>query len=273
VFDKLLALDRRIIYIVLFIGLCFPLINPLGIPIKVGTTTQAMYDIVEDLPSGSIIMLSVDFGPTAAADVNPQLVTAMNHIIKKGHKAIILGFWEQGVPFGEVVLNMALDAGYKYGEDIVHLGYVAGGEGAIRAMSQDIKGTFPVDYQGKPSSSFALLKNVNDIKDVDAILEYAGGDPGLNAFIRQIVEENPGINYACGVVTVSFPGSLPFFQSGQVKGLLQGLRGAAEYEILVGIPGAGASLMDAQSIGHLVIIGFILIGNIAYFGSKGSKKK
>ncbi len=270
--EKLMNIDRRIIYIVLLIGLIFPLISPLGIPVLVGETTEAMYKIVEDLPSGSVVMISVDFGPTAAADVNPQMVSAMNHIIQKGHKAVILGFWDQGVPFGTFVLNMALDAGYEYGKDIVHLGFVAGGEGAIRAMSQDIHQTFPRDYQGKPTSDFPLMQGIRNIKDVDAILEYAGGDPGFNAYIRQVVEENPGINYAAGVVTVSYPGSMPYYNSGQVKGLLQGLRGAAEYEILVGIPGAGASLMDAQSIGHLVIIAFILMGNLAYFATKGQKK-
>ena len=271
--NKLLNVDRRIIYIILFVALTVPLVNPLGIPLQVGMTTQAMFDLTENLPNGSLVLVSVDFGPTAAPDVAPQLIAVMNHLIAKRHRVIILGFWEQGVPFGTQALQMALDAGYEYGVDIVHLGYVAGGEGAIQSMANNIKATFPVDYLGRRSDTFPLLQNVTDIRDIDLILEFAGGDPGFNAYLRQVVEAYPGVQYAVGVVTVSFPGVMPFFASGQIQGLLQGLRGAAEYEILNGIPGDGASLMDAQSLGHLVIIAFIILGNIAYFVTKAQEKK
>ncbi len=39
-------------------------------------------------------------------------------------------------------------------------------------------------------------------------------------------------------------------------------------ELLNGKPGQGASMMDAQSMAHLLILGFIALGNIAYFMSK-----
>jgi hypothetical protein len=65
---------------------------------------------------------------------------------------------------------------------------------------------------------------------------------------------------------------MPFVQAGQVKGLLQGLRGAAEYELLSGSAGIAAAGMDAQSLGHLLIIGSILVGNVAYFMSKKQPK-
>ena len=61
---------------------------------------------------------------------------------------------------------------------------------------------------------------------------------------------------------------MPFVQAGQVKGMLQGLRGAAEYELLSGSPGVASAGMDAQSLGHLLIIGFIVVGNVAYIMSK-----
>ncbi|HSL93994.1 MAG TPA: hypothetical protein VK905_05260 [Bacillota bacterium] len=269
----LLNIDRRIIYIILFIALAIPLINPLGIPVAVGLTTNAFYKLVEDLPNGSLVLMSMDVSPSGAPDVFPNAVAAANHMIKKGHKAIILGFWEQGVPFSTQIMQQFVDAGYVYGTDVLNLGYVAGAESAIQSMAQDIAGTFPVDYLGRRTADFPMMQGVKDINDIDIILEFATGDPGFNAYLRQVIEPYPGVQYAVAVVTVSFPGLMPYFASGQVKGALQGLRGAAEYEILNGIPGQGAARMDAQSLGHIVIIAFIILGNLAYFVSKSTEKK
>jgi hypothetical protein len=71
------------------------------------------------------------------------------------------------------------------------------------------------------------------------------------------------------------PQNEPYYQSGQLAGLLSGLRCAAEYEVRSGHPGRAAAGMDAQSLGHVVIILAICLGNLAYFlnaRSKGGKK-
>jgi len=37
---------------------------------------------------------------------------------------------------------------------------------------------------------------------------------------------------------------------------------------LIGHQGMAARGMDAQSIAHIVVIAFILVGNLAYFGTR-----
>jgi len=64
-----------------------------------------------------------------------------------------------------------------------------------------------------------------------------------------------------------------FLQSGQIYGLMGGLKGAAEYEKLIGRPKDTASRsMDAVSIAHVVIVLFIIVGNIAFFAAGKGKK-
>jgi hypothetical protein len=57
---------------------------------------------------------------------------------------------------------------------------------------------------------------------------------------------------------------MPYYNSGQIKGMLQGLRGAAELELIIGSPSDAVKSMDALSVGHLVIILFIVLGNILF---------
>jgi hypothetical protein len=42
------------------------------------------------------------------------------------------------------------------------------------------------------------------------------------------------------------------------------MRGAAEYEILVNHPGKAVAGMDAQSFAHVLIVLFIILGNVGY---------
>ena len=49
--------------------------------------------------------------------------------------------------------------------------------------------------------------------------------------------------------------------------------GAAEYEKLVESPGIAIKGMAAQSFAHIVIVVFIIFGNIAYFLKQKKGKK
>jgi hypothetical protein len=76
-----------------------------------------------------------------------------------------------------------------------------------------------------------------------------------------------------GVTSIQVNEVMPYVNSGQVKGILAGMPGAAEYEALINQPGVGTSGMDAQSIAHLVIVLFIIFGNVAYFLERKRSKK
>jgi len=65
----------------------------------------------------------------------------------------------------------------------------------------------------------------------------------------------------------------PFLNSGQIVGMVAGLKGAAEYERLIDHKEMASRGMDAQSIAHLVVIGFILVGNLAYFATRKGKQQ
>lgn len=74
-----------------------------------------------------------------------------------------------------------------------------------------------------------------------------------------------------GVITVMGPQAEPFLHSGQLAGLLVGMRCGAEYEMASRDPGPGVAAMDAQSMGHLLIILFIIMGNLAFFAERNMK--
>ncbi len=50
------------------------------------------------------------------------------------------------------------------------------------------------------------------------------------------------------------------------------MKGAAEYEMLVNKPAMALIGMDSQSLVHLLIIFFVIVGNVAFFATRKKKE-
>jgi hypothetical protein len=270
-------IDRRIIYVILLIALGFPIVRPLGMPFAVAKNTQIFYDMVDALEPGDVVVLSFDYAPTSKDELNPGCLAVMRHILedKKGVRLIMLGFWVSGPMFADINMETLAEEGigtdWVYGEDWASLGYVAGAENAISSFANDVKGTFRRDRRGNSTEDLPVLDGVETAADIDLLIDIGSGTPGVPEFVRQVVDPF-GTPYIADVVSVSVAGMMPYYNSGQVKAYLNGLRGAGEYEALYGVPGAGTSAMDSYSFGHLAIILFVLVGNIAYYADPDRKR-
>lgn len=115
------------------------------------------------------------------------------------------------------------------------------------------------------------MADVTKLADFDLIVSLNVGDAmPTAAWVRQAFTKNK-INLILGVAAVMAPGNTPYVQSKQVVAMLTGLKGAAEYELILESPGSAAAAMDAQSIAHLLVIALIVLGNIGYY--QGRKLK
>lgn len=270
--DKLQQIDRRVIYIVMLLAMLLPFLYPLSIPLEYSRTTKDFYAKVDALQSGDKVLISMDYGPGGDADVHPQVEAVVRHLAKRGVKMVFTARWNAGPMFAEKAIQPLLASGeLVYGESVANLGYFEGGNAALRRFATDIIGVVPKDINGSDVASLPIMQGVVGVADFALVIEFSSGSPGLADWVAH-VQTPLGISLLCGAVTVNVPTSMPYVDAGQCAGLLQGLRGAAEYELMSGIPGTAGACMDAQSLGQVVIVSFILIGNIAYFASSRSKK-
>ncbi|HHY17175.1 MAG TPA: hypothetical protein GX524_03790 [Firmicutes bacterium] len=231
--------------------------------------TRAVYDIIEGLdPDKDVVLLSMDYSPGAGLDAEVAPVAVVEHLAQRGIKWVSISF----VPDGPMMTNRIIDnleeRGFQYGVDFANLGYMAGDENAIRLFALDCL-VVPTDDRGFKTADLPVMKGISTVEDFAFVHQFSMSSP--EQWIRQVVDPM-GIKYALGTVTVVVPSAVPYYNSGQLKGLLGGVSAAAQYELLTETPGRGAAMMDAQSMGHLIIIGFIALGNIGYFLSKNEKK-
>lgn len=274
---KLRNIDRRVIYLILLIALGFPILKPLGMPFTISPNSHVFYEYVDALQPGDVVALTFNYDPQSQDEINPGALAVMRHILeeKKGVRMMTLGFWVSGPMLADnnmdTLAALGIGTDWVYGEDWVSLGYIAGGENAMSAFANDVTNAFKRDRRGNKTSDLPVLAGIKNASDIDLIIDFGAGNPGVPELIRQVVDPY-GTTFITNVVSVSVAGTMPYVNSGQVSALLNGLRGAGEYEAIYGYPGAGTSAMDSYSFGHLAIILFVLIGNITYYADPDRKK-
>jgi hypothetical protein len=99
------------------------------------------------------------------------------------------------------------------------------------------------------------------------LVSLSVGYPGTKEYVQQ-VQGRFHIPVIGGVTAVSAPTLYPYLQTGQLRGMLGGMAGAAEYENLRFERGMASRGMDAQSLAHLFIVVCIVLGNLAQWERK-----
>jgi hypothetical protein len=272
--EKLERLDRRIIFIFIGFSVAVPLLFPVYMDFSVTPPVKSLYDAIEELPPGSKVLVSCDYDPGSMPELYPMNVAVFYHLLSRGHKIITMQLWATGTLLAERAMNEVLVEmpDKKYGEDWVNLGFKEGREVVMVSMGTSIPKTFPADSRGNKLEDLPIMQGVTTFDDVAMLMNVSGGLPGTKEWVLQ-VQSRYHVKLGSGCTAVSAPEFYPYVQSGQLVGLLGGMKGAAEYEKLVGRLGTAQRGMDAQSVSHIVVFLFILIGNIAYFSVKGAKKK
>ena len=169
----------------------------------------------------------------------------------------------------DVTSKMAQLYHKTYGVDYVNLGYKANYTAVLLGMGSSIESIYPSDWRGTPLSQLPLMQRVKSYKDISFI--FIVSDNGIVDYWVSIVNAQFGVPLGAGVTAVMAPKFYSYVQANQMVGLLGGMKGAAEYEALVGKPAMATIGMDSQSTVHLLIIFFVVLGNIAFFVTFGKK--
>lgn len=263
--ERMLKIDRRIIFLV--IGLCtlLPLLYPVGLPIKITSEVRAVYDHIESLPERSVFLLSIDFDPASKPELHPQTIALLRHAFRKNLRVITMTLWVSGTGMADqLVTQVAKEMGKEYGKDYAFLGWSPGGQAVIINMGQDLYSAFPSDYGGKSTKDLPMLEGVRNLKDVAYMVSLGAGKPGVEEWYV-FGKDKYKFEMGGGCTGVMAPGLYPLLRSGQINGLIGGLRGAAEYESLIDRKGKAVAGMDAQSATHVAIIVLVIMCNVFYF--------
>ncbi len=321
IWEKMLNLDRRWIFLLIGIACVVPFFTPLGLPILPSEEVISIYDYIEELGPDNAIFVGFDFDPGTAAENQPMGIAVLRHAFSRNIPVFITAV----TPMGQGLAAMAIDEltdetradffsfvswsewsairdqgiteraeieeawiaegnllpersrGFIFeGRDFAHLGYLPVFNLVILGMSTSIVSQYPTDVAGNSVEEMPMYQEHKSLREIDLAVTNAGSAACTWWIIYG--REKIGLPVAFGVTAVMATDYYIYIQSGQIIGQMGGLRGAAEYEVLLldndytSEPGKAFIGMDVQNIAHLLIIFLVILGNIAFFAGGFNKK-
>ena len=285
IFIALGSMDRRFIFLLVGLSVLLPKLYPdlFTLPIKASSHSQRVFDEIDALKEDSKVLVSFEYGPSTKPEIHPSAIALLNHLFSKNVKVYAVALWPDGNFMATEAFSQVADGyGKKYGVDYVNLGYKPGGEAVVKGLASDIRTMYTVDLLGNDIDSIEMMKDVKNLLDLDFIFSLSAGYPGSKEWV-QFACDPLGIPMSTGCTSIQVTDIIPYVENDQIKGILSGMPGAAEYEQLVqdalnerGIvvsPGKASINMAAQSMAHVVIVLLIILGNITYYLTRKSGKK
>ena len=287
IFIKLGQLDRRFIFLLIALSVLIPLIKPgwVNIPIKTTSNSEIVFKQLNNLNKGDKVLVSFEYGASTKPEIHPMSIAVLQHLFSKGIKIYTVPLWPEGLMMAKYAIEEVVASNLfniKEHTDYVSLPYKAGGEIIIRGIATDIRSIFTQDVNNILLTEIEMMEGINNITDFDFVFDLSAGTPG-NAEWVQFACDQYNVPLSSGCTSIMVTDAIPYVESGQIKGILAGMPGAAEYEQMVFkylnslrdskilnkdvpiIPGKATSRMSAQSVAHLLMVIFIIFGNISYY--------
>lgn len=229
--------------------------------------TRNMFDYIDSLPENSTVIVSFDHEASSLPEMRPLGLAILRHLFSKNVKIIGVALLAEGTGIGYRLLQQtAKESGKEYGKDYAFLGFKPQYIAAILSMGESIPSTFPEDYLGNATSELIIFKEINNYDRIAGVVSLADGS--LTTHWMEYGNARYGLQVSAAVAAAMVTTYDPYLSSGQMRALVGGLRGAAEYEQLINRGGSGGRGMLAQSFSHIYIVVLIIFGNIVYFRSK-----
>lgn len=270
-FDRV---ERRTIYLVLFFAAALPFLVPVRLPLYVWKETRMAYEVTGETKPTQVVAICSNWIAGSQGENWPQYEAVVAHCMLRGIKFVVFALDADPLApqFAENINERQAERyGRKYGQDWVNLGLTRGAPLTMAAIGRNVPAVFQRDYRGTPTNDFAklpLMRQVRGVRDFSSlwVVDY---QPNLDWVVFLDPSGQTPIVFACaGIVSTGY---YPYVSSGQLDGLLAGTRGGAEYEeILRQEHGEafkdeelrGAKLVVPLAFGHLIIILFIVFGNL-----------
>lgn len=261
---------REAIWLVLLIVLIIPVVRPIGIPFVTSEPVRILYDKIQSLPAGSVVLFDCAFGSSFWPELGYGVSAVMKHLLSRPLKILVVSTWLDGPPMYVRAMSLvSIPSDKKYGTDFVFLGYVPGAEVGIAGLLNDLQ-FMGKDYYGTPLKDLPMMSNIRNGNDIAmAILFYSTAEY-VDFYVRQWTSKYNKPTYLG--VTASAAAQAYTYYPNQVAGIINSVRGSGEYETLNKSPGRATAQLDALSAGHVLTILLIALGNVVYLMERKKKK-
>jgi hypothetical protein len=266
---------RWVITILLLAAVVAPLLT--GIPATPASTlrppeTVSAFTLIGSLPSNAAVLVIFDYDPALSGEMEAAAAPLMDHLLLQGPRLALISTSPTGPALAERFLHdtnaSPLIAGHNYqsGQQYVNLGYLAGGPSGIQYFAASPSKAAQFTLDGQQAWTLPPLQGVRVLSDFAAIVVITDNADSGRVWIEQTGSTIGNTPILMVLSAQAEPMILPYYASGQVKGLVTGLAGGDAYGQIFARPdstrGLAEKYWNSFGVGTLVAEILIVIGAI-----------
>ena len=270
---------RWVITLLLLLAISLPFLSTAQIAPTFLTSSDkgASSKIIQGLQSNVPVLVAFDYDPALSGEMEAVSAPIMDQLLSMKTPLALISTNPTGPALAEHFLQTtSLVNVYKYqsGQQYVNLGYLAGGPAGILYLAGSLNSAMPVDVNGKPAWNSGPLQGIQSLSNFAAVIVLTdNADTGRN----WIEQAGPRLGNTPLLMVISAqaePMIRPYFDSGQLKGLVSGLADAKIYEQNYNRPGLAYHYWNSFSVGmlmtELMIVAGVILG--LYFDRRALRK-
>ncbi len=204
---------------------------------KLNPLNDALY-VVQHIPDNAPVLVVMDYQPSRAGELEAAALPVFDQMDLLHHPNLyFVSTNEMGSILTERLVSLSFtfnsmkslrDRYQESGQSLINLGYLPGGEMGVRAFVQNPFLVMPQDVAGSPSR---LQENGISINQFVAIIVMTDSADSGRAWIEQTqIAQYP---FPLVFITSSQAGPMlqPYYDSGQIKGIVNGLYDGVVVEV------------------------------------------
>ncbi len=227
-------------------GLRLPDVLPQAQPAAKQSVTMA-FDTVQDAAQKSVLV-AVEYTPAMAGELDVQAEMLIEHLLANGSQIVTMSQFAAGTAVAQTLTP-----------DQPTLGLVPGESVGLRQLGDCLPDCAVLNGN-------TLNNDVRQtLADVDLIIVLTGERDSLVNWLEQVGSRHD-IPIMAGVTQSLAPVAAPYFDSGQLAGVIAGMPDTAVYQqLLLSEPGDTVmSYLSAQSLAQLLAAALLLVGGLGY---------
>lgn len=232
---------------------------------------------VTRLPPDSVVVVAFDYGPATEAEMEPLAQIIVHDLLDNQARVIGVSLRPEGALMAQRLFGH-FESEYPYGGRTINLGFMPGQTAGVRSLAFLASAPLFQDWT-QTLNEHPAWQDVNSLEDVTLVVIIADSPLAIRWWIEQL---GPGTKanrpMIAAVSAAADPSVRPYYNqldpsSGQLLGLLSGVRDAAAYENRLGQPERAVKSLAAQSVAHLGLIVIGLGGAVAGFRMQASREE
>jgi len=228
------------------------------------------FTLIGDLHSNAPVLVVFDYDPALSGEMEAAAAPLMDHLLLQGPRLVLVSTSPTGPALAERFLHDSsaspLVAGHNFqaGQQYVNLGYLAGGPSGVQYFAIFPAEAAPFTLDGQQAWQLPPLQGIQELSDFAAIIVLTDNADSGRVWIEQTGSTIGNTPMLMVISAQAEPMILPYYDSGQIKGLVTGLAGGEAYGQAFVHPNAQTGLAqrywNSFSAGTLVAEILIIVG-------------